>query len=121
MISYRFCIILSYCSWLLYNKDTSLSHMIQSVFSYRIINITSLNIHLLLFVISETITSTNTSFFPKLLTTFLTSFSRRERGKYAEQKLRLNWGLNSQPPGHESDKLTTEPPWQGQGFMKEVP
>ena len=41
------------------------------------------------------------------MTTFLTSFS----GK----KVRLNRGSNSQPPGHESDMLTTEPPgWAAQ-------
>ena len=32
------------------------------------------------------------------------------RGKYARKKVRLNWVSNSQPPGHESDKHTTEPP-----------
>ena len=60
-------------------------------------------------------------FFPKPPTTFLTCFCRGERRKYAGKKSRLNRGSNSQPPGHESDMLTTEPPGQGyfiieQGF-----
>ena len=49
-------------------------------------------------------------FFPKPPTTFLTCFCRGERRKYAGKKNRLNRGSNSQPPGHESDTLTTEPP-----------
>ena len=49
-------------------------------------------------------------FFPKTPTTFLTCFCRGERRKYARKKVRLNRGLNSQPPGQESDTLTTEPP-----------
>ena len=49
-------------------------------------------------------------FFPKPPTTFLTCFCRGERRKYAGKKSRLNRGSNSQPPGHESDMLTTEPP-----------
>ena len=49
------------------------------------------------------------SFFPKPPTTFLTCFCRGERQKFAGKKSRLNRGLNSQPPGHESDTLTTEP------------
>ena len=49
-------------------------------------------------------------FFPKPPTTFLTCFCRGERQKYAGKKSRLNWGSNSQQPGHESDTLTTEPP-----------
>ena len=49
-------------------------------------------------------------FFPKPPTTFLTCFCRGERRKYARKKSRLNRGSNSQPPGHESDTLTTEPP-----------
>ena len=52
-------------------------------------------------------------FFPRPPTTYLTCFCRGERGKYAGEKSRLNWGSNSQPPGHESDTLTTEPPGQG--------
>ena len=53
-------------------------------------------------------------FFPKPPTTFLTCFCRGERRKYAGKKSRLNLGSNSQPPGHESDTLTNEPPGQGQ-------
>ena len=49
-------------------------------------------------------------FFPQPATTFLTCFCRGERRKYAGNKSRLNRGSNSQPPGHESDTLTTEPP-----------
>ena len=49
-------------------------------------------------------------FFPKRPTTFLTCFCRGERRKYARKKSHLNWGSNSQTPGHESDTLTTEPP-----------
>ena len=48
--------------------------------------------------------------FPKPQTTFLTCFCRGERRKYAGKKSRHNRGSNSQPPGHESDTLTTEPP-----------
>ena len=49
-------------------------------------------------------------FFPKPPTTFLTCFCRGERQKYAGKKVCLNRGSNSQPPGHESDTLSTEPP-----------
>ena len=49
-------------------------------------------------------------FFPKPPTTFLTCFCRGQRRKYAAKKVRLNRGSNSQPPGRESDTLTTEPP-----------
>ena len=52
-------------------------------------------------------------FFPKPPTTFLTCFCRGERRKYAGKKSRLNRGSNSQPPGLESDTLTTEPPGRG--------
>ena len=52
-------------------------------------------------------------FFPKPPTTFLTCFFRGEKRKYAGKKSRLNRGSNSQPPGHESDTLTTEPPGRG--------
>ena len=52
-------------------------------------------------------------FFPKPPTTFLTCFCRGEKRKYAGKKSRLNRGSNSQPPGHESDTLTTEPPRWG--------
>ena len=48
-------------------------------------------------------------FFPKPPTTFLTCFCRGEGRKYAGKKSRLNWRSNSQPLGHESDTLTTEP------------
>ena len=52
-------------------------------------------------------------FFPKPPTTFLTCFCRGERRKYGGKKSRLNQGSNSQPPGHESNTLTTEPPGRG--------
>ena len=52
-------------------------------------------------------------FFPKPPTTFLTWFCRGERRKYVGKKVCLNRGLNSQPPDHESDTLTTEPPRRG--------
>ena len=51
--------------------------------------------------------------FPKPPTTFLTCFCRGERRKYAGKKSRLNRGSNSQPPSHDSDTLTTEPPERG--------
>ena len=51
-------------------------------------------------------------FFPKPPTSFLTCFCRSERRKYAGKKSCLNRGSTSQPPGHESDTLTTEPPGQ---------
>ena len=56
--------------------------------------------------------------FPGFLTPLLTQpffpyFYRGERRKYAGKKSRLNRGSNSQPPGNESDALTTEPPRQG--------
>ena len=54
-------------------------------------------------------------FFPKSPTTFLTCFCRGERRKHAGKKSRLNRGSNSQPPGHESDTLTTEPPGRALG------
>ena len=52
-------------------------------------------------------------FFPKPPTNFLTCFCRGVRRKYAGKKSRLNRGSNSQPPGLESDTLTTEPPGRG--------
>ena len=52
-------------------------------------------------------------FFPKPPNTFLTCFCRGERWKYAGKKVSLNWGWYSQPTGHESNTLTTEPPWRG--------
>ena len=53
-------------------------------------------------------------FFQKRRTTFLTCSSIGERRKYAGKKVRLNLVSNSQPPGHESDTLTTEPPRWGE-------
>ena len=52
-------------------------------------------------------------FFPKPPTTFLTCFCIGERRKYAGKRSHLNRGSNSQPPGHESDTLTTESPGRG--------
>ena len=52
-------------------------------------------------------------FFPKPPITFLTYFCRGERRKYAGKKSCLNRVSNSQPPGHESDTLTTETPGRG--------
>ena len=54
-------------------------------------------------------------FYPKPSTTFLTYFCRSERQKYAVKKSRLNLGSSSQPPGQESNVLTTEPP--GRGYL----
>ena len=51
-------------------------------------------------------------FFPKPPTTFLTCFCRGERRKYT-YRIRLKRGSNSQPQGHESDTLTTDPPGRG--------
>ena len=59
-------------------------------------------------------------FFPKPQTTFLTCFCRGERRKHAGKKSRLNRGSNSQPPGHESDMLTTEPPGRGMFLFERV-
>ena len=58
-------------------------------------------------------------FSPKPLTTFLTGFHRGERRKNARQESRLNRTSNSQPPGHESDTLTTKPPGRGAVELKE--
>ena len=55
-------------------------------------------------------------FFPKPPTTFLICFCRSERRKYAGKKSLLNRGSNSQPQGHESDTLSTEPPERGSHF-----
>ena len=52
-------------------------------------------------------------FFPKPLTTFLKCFCSGERQKYTRKKSRFNRGSNSQPPSHESDTFTTEPPEWG--------
>ena len=49
-------------------------------------------------------------FLQKPPTTFLICFCRGERRKYDGKKICLNRGSNSQPPGDESDTLTTEPP-----------
>ena len=57
-------------------------------------------------------------FFPKPPTTFLTCFCRGERRKYAGKKSSFNRGSNSQPPGHESDMLTTEPPRRGSKYKQ---
>ena len=57
-------------------------------------------------------------FLPKPPTTFLTCFCRGERRKYAGKKSRLDWGSNSQPQGHESDTLTTEPTRRGSSNLK---
>ena len=52
-------------------------------------------------------------FFPKPPTTFLATCFRGERRKYTVKKVDLNRVSNSQPPGHKSDMLTTEPPEWG--------
>ena len=57
-------------------------------------------------------------FFQKPPTTFLTCFCRGERRKYAGKKSRLNLRSNSQPPGHQSDTLTTEPIGRGTQMLK---
>ena len=59
-------------------------------------------------------------FLAKPLTTFLTCFCRGERRKYAGKKSYLNRGSNSQPPGHELDMLTTEPPGWGDFYLKGI-
>ena len=58
-------------------------------------------------------------FYTEPPTTFLTCFFRGERRKYAGKKTLLNRGSNSQPPGHESDMLTTEPARRGYLFSTE--
>ena len=58
-------------------------------------------------------------FFPKPPTTLPTCFYRGERRKYTGKKVRLNRGSTSQPPGHESDTFTTEPP-ERSGSEEEV-
>ena len=62
--------------------------------------------------------STNTTFFPKPPATFLSCFSRGERQKYAGKKVGLKWVSKSQPSGHESNTLTTEPPGRGSTIGK---
>ena len=59
-------------------------------------------------------TSTNTTFFPKSPTSFLTCFSRGDKRNYPGKKVRLNRVSNLQPPSHESDTLTTEPRGRGE-------
>ena len=59
-------------------------------------------------------------FFPKPPTTFLSCFCRGERQKYAGKKSCLNRGSNSQPPGHESDTITTEPSGRGVGKVEHI-
>ena len=59
-------------------------------------------------------------FFPKPPITFLTCFCRGERRKYAGEKRSLTRGSNSQPPGHESNRLTTESPERGSKVKKLV-
>ena len=52
-------------------------------------------------------------FFQKPPTTFLTCFCRGDGRKYAGKKSGLNRESNSQPSGHESYMLITEPPGRG--------
>ena len=52
-------------------------------------------------------------FFQKPETTFLTCCCTVEMRKYAAKKSCLNGGSNSQPSGHESDMLITEPSGHG--------
>ena len=59
-------------------------------------------------------------FFPKPPTIFLTYFCRGGRRKHAGKKSRLNRGSNSQPPGHESDTLTTEPPGRREQQVEKI-
>ena len=54
-------------------------------------------------------------FFPNPPTTFFSHASAEVRG---EKKSRLNRASKSQPQGHESDTLTTEPPGRGRAFME---
>ena len=62
-------------------------------------------------------TSTNTTFCLKPPTTSPTCFFRGETLKCAGKKVCLNRVSNSQPPGHESDTLTTESPERGKTNM----
>ena len=52
-------------------------------------------------------------FFPKPPPTFLTCFCTGER------EIRFKRGSNSQPLGHESDMLTTEPSEGANNFLEE--
>ena len=61
-------------------------------------------------------TSTNTTFLSKA-TDYFSHASAEVRGK---KKSRLNRGSNSQPPGHESDTLTTEPPGWGETRSQQI-
>ena len=60
-------------------------------------------------------------FCPKPPTSFLTCFCIGEKRKYAGKKSRHNRGSNSQPPGHESDTLTTEPSGRGACHKTSLP
>ena len=64
-------------------------------------------------VFSGFLTSTNTAFLSKATNYFSQCFYRGERQTYAGKEVRLSRGSNSQPPGHESDTFTTEPPERG--------
>ena len=58
----------------------------------------------------------NAHVFPGFLSTLLTQlfFLKPATSFFTYgKKVRLNQGSNFQPPGHESDTLTTEPPWRG--------
>ena len=55
-------------------------------------------------------TSTSTIFLSKATDYFSHMFLQSWEAKYAGKKVRLNRGSNSQPPGHRSDTLTSEPP-----------
>ena len=48
--------------------------------------------------------------FTEVALTQIVLFDRKRRGENMPKKSRLNLGSNSQPPGHESNMLTTEPP-----------
>ena len=52
----------------------------------------------------------------KATTSFFTCFSRGERRKYTGKKVCHNQVSDSQPPGHESDTLNTEPHGWVQNF-----
>ena len=69
-------------------------------------------------------TGTNTTFLSKATDYFFHMLFRGERQNYAGKKSRLNRATNSQPPGHQSDTLTTEPSGrdliQRTGYMIEM-
>ena len=52
---------------------------------------------------------------------FSHQYYRGERRKYTRKKVCLNRGSNSQPPGHESDTLTNEPPRRGKCWDRIFP